>query len=550
MSHKIDQALGRSEKRVGPSREQTRKESERRRKELVERSDLRNDMALALGETQAERGLRIGEGFSFTWSAPSINRLVPRILNPLGSMASGLAPRPATNRLAPGILNRPDPALRPLPKRGPSAKTYLHLSRPLGAPPMDSLTIALLTMTVLLTAVLGFAAGNAAAGVEAERPVSADAKALAQANTAFAFDLYKRLCQPGANLFFSPASLSTAFAMAYDGARGATADEMAQVLHFTLEPDRLNAAFADLLRSWTGDPNRAYELHLANALWGQSGYGFLPAYLKSTREHFGAGLREVDYHADPEAARQVINTWVEQQTKAKIKDLIPSGLLDRQTRLVLTNAVYFKGTWVSPFPKAATRTAPFHVSAGRDVATPMMNKTARFGYMETETFQALELPYKGDHLAMVVLLPKTATGLAALEAALSAQALDGWLGQLKAEEVIVALPKFTMTEQFQLGRALAAMGMARAFSPAADFSGMNGKSHDLYLTEAVHKAFVDVNEEGTEAAAATGIAVGLTAAAPRPKPVFRADHPFVFLIRDRRSGSVLLLGRLVQPPTS
>jgi serpin B len=333
--------------------------------------------------------------------------------------------------------------------------------------------------------------------------------------------------------------------MTYAGAHGDTAEEMAKALHFTLAPDDLHRAEAALLTGLNGaGKSRGYQLNIANALWGQQGYGFKDDFLRLTKTNYGAGLRQVDFIRDTEGARQTINAWVEKETRDKIKDLLPKGVLDDLTRLVLTNAIYFKGDWASQFKKDLTRDGEFQTGLDK-VKAPLMHQTARFKYLDADGLQALELPYAGKELSMVVLLPKKADGLAELEKTLSADKVAGWLGKLREQEVVVTLPKFKTTCDYSLSGPLAALGMKKAFQPTADFSGMNGRKDDLYITAIVHKAFVDVNEEGTEAAGATGVVVGVRSVPVRAE--FRADHPFVFLIRDTRNDSVLFLGRIVNP---
>jgi serpin B len=380
----------------------------------------------------------------------------------------------------------------------------------------------------------------------AEEQAPADTAAVVQGNTAFAVDLYAQLRSKEGNLFFSPLSLSTALAMTYAGARGQTAEQMKMVLHFPADQQKMHATFAVLSKDLLADTeHRGYQFHIANALWGQKGSHFREEFLQTTRTHYGAGLHEVDFRTAAEEARQIINTWVEEQTKEKIKNLIPEGTLDALTRLVLTNAIYFKGDWLYPFMKPLTKDEMFHVTATQQVTVPMMNQTGFFKYLDGGSFKAIELPYVGDALSMVVFLPKEMEGLAAFEQTLTIQKLTEWLSQLQMREVTVAFPKFIVTAEFQLGDVLSAMGMPLAFSDAADFSGMSSEEV-LTLSHVIHKAFVDVNEEGTEAAAATGVVARATAAGPPPE-VFRADHPFVFLIRDIRSDSILFLGRLTQP---
>jgi serpin B len=373
--------------------------------------------------------------------------------------------------------------------------------------------------------------------------------AVVKGNNGFAFDLYAQLRSQAGNLFLSPYSVSTALAMTYAGARGQTAEQMAKVLRFPLDQARLHPAFAAVIREVNGAGKpRAYELHVANALWGQQGFGFLPGFLKLTRDNYAAGLHQVDFAGHTEAARRTINAWVEKQTKDKIKELFKPGLLNGLTRLVLTNAIYFKGLWQAAFPKKNTAPGDFLLTAGGRVRVPLMHQEHELLYHDGGTFQMLELPYKGGELSMVVLLPKKTDGLAALEKALTEDRLAAGLSRLRPHQVDVTLPSFKVTAEFGLNQTLAAMGMRDAFVPrVADFSGMNGK-RNLFIQAVVHKAFVDVNEEGTEAAAATGVAVGVCSyTPPPPRAVFRADHPFVYLIRDHRTGSILFVGRLTNP---
>jgi len=367
---------------------------------------------------------------------------------------------------------------------------------------------------------------------------------------AFAFDLYGHVRGEGGNLFFSPYSISSALAMTWAGARGQTAAEMAKTLALpqgaATQPERVHAAFAALMKS-LNDPKAAYELTVANALWGQKGYAFQASFLDLLDAHYGAGLREVDFARDAEGARQTINRWVEKETRDKIKDLIPAGALPPLTRLVLTNAIYFKGTWRYPFGKDDTKDEPFFAPGGT-VQVPMMRDTKHFQYTDAKTHHVLELPYKGGDLAMVLLVPKAKDGLPAVEKALAAEALAAWIGNLKHERVRVRLPRFKLTWRCMMAKVLSKMGMPRAFDPEqAEFQGINGGREPLWIGEVIHKAFVDVNEEGTEAAAATAV-VMLGSAAPAKGPIeVRCDRPFVFLIRDTRSGAILFLGRVVNP---
>ena len=387
---------------------------------------------------------------------------------------------------------------------------------------------------------------------ETDMGLEAELKAAAQGNNAFGLELYAKLKgdenveRQDGNLFFSPYSISTALAMTYAGARGETEKQMAETLHFSLGQERLHAALGALEdRLNAGGKRRTYQLAVANALWGQKGYGFREEFLTLVKDSYGAGLRQVDFAGETEKTRSTINKWVQKQTKDKIKDLIRPGVLDALTRLVLTNAIYFKGDWASKFKEENTRDAPFYVSKKQTQEVPMMYQKGRFNYVEEEEVLILELPYKGEDLSMVVLLPKKVDGLAELEESLTAKQLEEWLGKLHRCEVAVYVPKFKMTSEFSLAKMLAGMGMGDAFSlPPADFSGMTGKK-DLFISHVLHKAFVEVNEEGTEAAAATAVVMELEAA--MPVPVFRADHPFVFIIRDNRTGGILFMGRVMNP---
>jgi len=391
---------------------------------------------------------------------------------------------------------------------------------------------------------------TSATAAETPTVAAADRAAAVEGNNAFALDLYAQLRTQGGNLFFSPESISTALAMAYAGARGDTASQMAKTLHFTLPPDRLHPAMGALLADLNAT-HQGYRLSVANALWAQQGYPFLPGFLDLTQRNYGAGFNPVDFKGDPEAARLTINQWIERKTEDKIKDLLQRGALTPRSTLVLTNAIYFKGDWTTPFDKVLTKDEDFHLTSSQNVKAPLMHRTAGFSYLDGGTFQALEIPYKTRELSMIVLLPNDIGGLPALEQSLTAPAARQWLSQLRpVPKVILTLPRFKMTQQFALQGALSAMGMPLAFQQrAADFSAIAG-NRELFISAAIHKAFIDVNEEGTEAAAATAVimvgAMAMTGPRPQP-PVFRADHPFLFLIRDNRSGAILFLGRVTNP---
>lgn len=382
--------------------------------------------------------------------------------------------------------------------------------------------------------------------------------AAVRGNTQFALDLYRRLAaRPDTgNLFFSPLSIRIALAMTWAGAKGPTADQIAAVMHFPTDPQDFHPAFGRL----ESQLNRyrqtdGIRLLIANALWLQQGFAFKADYLSLIKEHYSGSLRQTDFQQAAEAARREINAWVEEKTSGRITELIGPSMLSPLTRLVLTNAVYFKGDWARQFSPRNTRPLPFTVtdcspqnpgesSEPEKISVATMQQTARFAYGETDRLQILRLPYTGNSLSMIILLPKNVT-LCELTESLSANELQEWIDTLREREVEVYLPRFEMDYTAQLGSVLSEMGMPLAFTPAADLTGM-ANVKDLHISGVVHKAWVKVTEEGTEAAAATGVTVGVTAA-PAPPPVFRADHPFLFLIYDEQTHTVLFLGRLVRP---
>jgi len=378
-----------------------------------------------------------------------------------------------------------------------------------------------------------------------------DIAALVASNTACAMDLYASLKTTDGNLFFSPYSISTCLAMTYAGARGNTAAQMAQTLHFNSNQERLAVSFGELQTQLNDEPNKnGIELSIANGLWKQKDNPFLPAFLDMAKQSFGANIEQADFRTRAESARISINDWVSNQTKGKITDLIQPGLLNQATRLVLVNAIYFKGRWAAQFDNHKTIKAPFSVGLTQKPEARLMNLTADFRYAEVEGLQLLELPYAGDHLSMDILLPHESGGLKGMEDQLNENNIDRWLAQTRERKVAVFLPKFKLAAQINLAKRLAEMGITDAFSPLANFSGMDG-ARDLFISAVVHKAFIDVDEEGIEAAAATGVAIrSMAVMMPQPIPIFRADHPFIFLIRDNHSGSILFLGRLADPTQS
>ena len=343
---------------------------------------------------------------------------------------------------------------------------------------------------------------------------AAPPQTLVEGNTAFALDLYGQLKADPGNLFFSPYSISTALAMTYAGARGQTEAQMAKALHFTGDRRSFHAAFGQLQRQLAeAGKTKGIELNVANALWAQKGHPFLPPFLGLARGEYAANISQADFRTEAETARGQINRWVAQKTKDKIRDLLPAGSLDALTRLVLANAIYFKGTWATKFDKAATTTQPFHLTSARQADVPLMHHTDTVRYMENADFQAVELPYSGGGLSMVVLLPREVEGCGPLEERLTPALIADALRQMKQQKVEIFLPRFKLESQFKLNDTLAQMGMTEAFSRHADFSGMDG-TKNLYISGVFHEAWGEVNEEGTEAAAATAVVVRRKLALP------------------------------------
>jgi serpin B len=382
-------------------------------------------------------------------------------------------------------------------------------------------------------------------------PVTGDTSNVTAGNNKFTFDLYRRLAidpaHAGENLFFSPYSISSALAIACEGARGTTADEIESVLHLpeneTLRREGFAALDAGLNR---GDGN--YILRTANALWVEEAYPFLPKYIDTAARWYGANATNLDFIENPEASRETINRWVEEKTEDKIRDLLPAGSIDSMTRLVITNAIYFKGTWAEQFDPDRTTEEEFRVDPSTTVPVQMMHGDAVYPYTETEALQVLDMPYArgdGTELSMLVLLPKE-DNLTAVEEAFDDETVAGLRESLEQKRVMVFFPKFTLETEYSLREALSAMGMPTAFTDDADLSGMDG-TRNLFISNVIHKAFVDVNEEGTEAAAATGVVVAGGGIQPETAPIFRADHPFVFLIVEKDSGTILFAGRVVNP---
>ncbi len=390
---------------------------------------------------------------------------------------------------------------------------------------------------------------------EEVQPSSEDIGAIVEANNRFAFDLFSTLSDDerneGKNIFFSPYSISTALALTYEGAEGETADEISTVLHFPEDKSILREGYRGLIADInSGDP--AFTLSTANALWAEQTYTFLPEYISHAEDYYAAEVENMDFITAPEESRQTINAWVEDKTQDRIKDLIPAGTIDPLTRLVITNAIYFKGTWVLQFDENLTTEAEFTNANGETVTVDMMQRTdedAIYNYTETDSLQILKMPYEHEEtksLSMLVILPKS-NNIHVAEEILGNGELSDAVEGMKEEQVEIYFPKFSLECEYSLPETLSAMGMPTAFGPDADFSGMDG-THNLFISDVIHKAFVEINEEGTEAAAATAVVMKLTAVMDEePIPVFRADHPFVFMITDDENGNVLFIGRVADP---
>jgi serpin B len=374
---------------------------------------------------------------------------------------------------------------------------------------------------------------------------------LVAGNSGFAFDLYQTLSEEEGNIFYSPYSISQALAMTFAGARSQTEEQMAGTLHFTLPQERLHPAFnsLDIELSKRGEgahgkDGEGFRLHIVNAIWGQKDYEFLVSFLDVLAENYGAGLRIMDFVKEPEKSRITINDWVSDQTEGRIEDLIPQGMIDALTRLVLTNAIYFNAAWQYPFSEDMTADGPFHLLDGGEVSLPMMRQTESFGYASGEGYQAIELPYDGRELSMVILLPDSGN-FRGFEEGLQGKQVDDIIKSLENTSLALSMPQFEFESEFSLKDTLIKMGMPSAFSETADFSGMTGNK-DLFIAEVMHKAFVMVDETGTEAAAATAVVMQETSIPAEPVQV-SIERPFIFFIRDINTGAILFVGRVMNP---
>jgi len=376
---------------------------------------------------------------------------------------------------------------------------------------------------------------------------------LTSGNNTFALDLYQRLQDQSGNIFFSPYSISSALAMTYAGAEGDTAAEMAETLHFLMNQEKLHPSFNALdqylasladqdIPEDQGDP---FQLSIANAIWGQENFHFEEDFLNTLAKNYGAGLRLLDYIMEPEESRQVINDWISDQTREKIQDLIPQGAINSDTRLVLSNAIYFKATWLEPFEEIFTDAGIFTGLDDEKIPVTMMHGSdLNFLYYQGDNFQAFQMPYVGGEVSMLVILPDEGY-YRDFESALSVETLDQIVDGMVYRPIRLTFPKFEFESEISLAQILADMGMPLAFSDAADFSGMTGNK-DLFISDVFHKAYVNVDEEGTEAAAATAVIMSVTSAPADPLEI-TVDRPFLFVIREHQTNTILFMGRVVSP---
>jgi serine protease inhibitor len=402
-----------------------------------------------------------------------------------------------------------------------------------------SLTVALVFS--VLIAVPGLASQN-------QQPKPVPASEVVNGNSQFALSLYQNInaASKGQNIFVSPYSISTALAMTYAGSRNNTQKQMGTVLHLNLPGDELNAGFSSLLGQTKATPAKHYKLNVANALWGQKDYHFEASFTGGISKYYDGGFNAVDFVSDREKSRSKINKWVEDKTANKIRDLVKEDDINSLTRLILTNAIYFKGDWASKFKAESTTNEPFAVSPGKTVMVPMMTQTGEFAFMRNDELEMIELPYAGDDISMIAIVPQG--DIEQFGANLSLTKLQELRKQMHSQEVNLFLPRFKFETRYYLENTLGGMGMPDAFDERkADFSGMTGTT-GLFIAHVIHQAMIDVNEEGSEAAAATAVIVG-TKSMSFPA-TFRADKPFIFMIVHKPTDSILFVGRVSNPPAA
>ena len=373
-----------------------------------------------------------------------------------------------------------------------------------------------------------------------------DSREIIEANNRFAINLYSQYKSEEGNIFFSPFSISTAMAMVYEGAEGKTAKEIKSVFGFPKYDNSRRNQYSDLL-SEINKKDKEYALKTANALWAEQDFNFLDKYLTTVEKYYGGKTTNLDFKNEPDTSRLIINNWVEDKTNNKIKDLLPEGVINPNTRLVLTNAIYFKAKWLTQFDADKTRDMNFRVNPDKSIKVPMMQRTDRksiFNYTQNEDLQILEMPYAGEDLSMLILLPFD-DDIEALENSFTIEKLTEWKKSLRKRRVKIYIPKFKFETKYFMKNTLSDLGMPTAFTNSADFSGMTG-TKDLKIDKVIHQAFIEVNEEGTEAAAATGVTM-MKHSKPPPTPIFKADHPFIFIIQHNETGNILFMGRVSNP---
>lgn len=376
-----------------------------------------------------------------------------------------------------------------------------------------------------------------------------DLSEVVNANNQFAFDFYRNLNthEMGKNIFVSPYSISTALAMAYEGSSGNTRKQMAVVFHFNMTDAERQTGFSALMEQTKAGPGKHYKLGVGNALWGQKGYHFEPAFTHAIDKFYGGGFSEVDFPDDKAGSIHEINAWIEGKTAGKIQDLIHPDDITDLTRLVITNAIYFKGDWASQFKKAATKEEAFHLGSGKTTQVPMMRQTGQFRFVREDGLAAIELPYADNDLCMIAILPDGDVEKAG--ESLSLEKIQKLRAGMRSQEVDVSLPRFKFETRYLIGNNLTTMGMPDAFNEGlANFSGITGKK-DLYISSVIHQAMIDVNEEGSEAAAATAVVMSTKSVRFDMPEAFRADRPFLFMIIHNSTGSILFMGRVSNPPS-
>jgi len=406
-------------------------------------------------------------------------------------------------------------------------------------------------LVIIVTIILGVVSISFGEGESMVRITEDDATdILVESNNQFALEFYNEVLAitDEGNVFFSPYSISSALGMTYLGARAETASEMAAVLRFNLPLEMLGKAFQSITEDLnssnmsgmeTGDP---FNLAISNNLWVQNNFNLLFTYTTAASLFFNASVESLDFTGDPEGSRETINNWVAENTMDKILDLIPEGVLSAETRLVLTNAVYFKASWQHPFYESSTTRADFHLIDGSITEVPMMNQTREFRYANTEEWAAVSLDYAGGNATMLIILPEN---ISRFEENLNISNLQTINESLSSQNLRLTMPKFEFSQSMSLNDILQSMGMEAAFNNDADFSGITGQ-RDLYISDVIHKAFVKVDEEGTEAAAATAVVMSLQYI-PEPPAELNLNRPFLFFIQDSETGSVIFMGKVVNP---